>query len=206
MLESFTRPGGSLWVLLAGMLAGGAASLLWGPVFLWAVGALGIVGYLAARFLSLPAPSPRAMEPSVLDPLPPLARAGHPLATRGRLAMKDLAPYGWMIGPEHSGAYGALAAIFASHRLAAPTIVVEVPYSSEMNLSLLAATDLLTLAPRSLVRQLAGDGLVVLPIAALRIPRAVVLLSRQGTVPTPLMQAVIDALLARPAAAGRSGR
>lgn len=73
-------------------------------------------------------------------------------------------------------------------------------------MSLLAATDLLTLAPRSLVRQLDGDGLAVLPIAALRIPRAVVLLSRQGTVPTPLMQAVIDALLARPAAAGRSGR
>ncbi|MDQ7957125.1 MAG: LysR family transcriptional regulator [Rhodocyclaceae bacterium] len=140
------------------------------------------------------------------DPLLPLARAGHPLATRSRLAMKDLAPYGWMIGPEHSGAYGALAAVFAKHQLAAPTIVVEVPYSSEMNLSLLAATDLLTLAPRSLVRQLAGDSLVVLPVAALRIPRAVVLLSRQGAAPTPLMQAVIDALLARPGAPGRSGR
>ena len=67
MLESFTRPGGSLWVLLAGMLAGGAASLLWGPVFLWAVGAVGIVGYLAVRFLSLPAPSPRAVQSTYVN-------------------------------------------------------------------------------------------------------------------------------------------
>ena len=75
MFESFTRLGNSLWVLLAGMVAGGLASLLWGPLFLWAVGAAGIVAFLAIRFLPLPVPVPRKVEALALDPLPPLARA-----------------------------------------------------------------------------------------------------------------------------------
>jgi two-component system phosphate regulon sensor histidine kinase PhoR len=75
MLESFTRLGNSLWVLLAGMVAGGLAALQWGPHFLWAVGAAAIVAFLAIRVLPLPVPVTRQVETLALDPLPPLARA-----------------------------------------------------------------------------------------------------------------------------------
>ncbi|NIM42457.1 MAG: LysR family transcriptional regulator [Hydrogenophaga sp.] len=131
------------------------------------------------------------------DPLLPLVRAGHPLARRSRLSLKDVAPFGWMIGPEHSAAYRALQAVFSHHGLAAPTIVVEVPFSSEMNLAMLAATDLLTLVPRSLLQNTASARFAELPVAALRIPRAVVLLSREGSPWSPLMRTLRDQLLAR---------
>ena len=75
MLESFTRLGNSLWLLLAGMVAGGFAALQWGPHFLWAEGAAGIIAFLAIRFLPLPQPVTRQVEALALDPLPPLARA-----------------------------------------------------------------------------------------------------------------------------------
>ena len=75
MLESFTRLGNSLWVLLAGMVAGGLAAHLWGTGFLWAVGAAGVVAFLAIRFLPLPQPVARTVEALAIDPLPPLARA-----------------------------------------------------------------------------------------------------------------------------------
>jgi two-component system phosphate regulon sensor histidine kinase PhoR len=74
-MESFARLGNSLWVLLAGMVAGGVAALLWGTAFFWAVIAAGIIAVLAARFLPLPAPVPRIVEARIADPLPPLARA-----------------------------------------------------------------------------------------------------------------------------------
>lgn len=130
------------------------------------------------------------------DPLIPLVRSGHPLAARSRVTLKEVAAFGWMIGPAHSAAYRALRSVFENHDLPAPTIVVEMPFSSEMNLSMLAATDLVTLVPRSLMLKTVEDRFAVLPIAALRIPRAVVLLSRPGSDWSPLMRTVLDQLLA----------
>jgi two-component system phosphate regulon sensor histidine kinase PhoR len=74
MLESFTRLGSGLWVLLAGMVAGGLAARLWGSHAIWAVGAAGAMVWLTLRLLPLPRPAPRAVA-FVDDPLPPLARA-----------------------------------------------------------------------------------------------------------------------------------
>jgi len=74
MLESLMRLFGRLWVLLAGMVAGGVAVFLWGSHVLWALAAAIVTGYLALRLLP-PPPPPRRMEPGALDPLPPLARA-----------------------------------------------------------------------------------------------------------------------------------
>ncbi|WP_288252658.1 LysR family transcriptional regulator [uncultured Hydrogenophaga sp.] len=131
------------------------------------------------------------------DPLLPLVRAGHPLARRSRPTLNDVASFGWMMGPEHSAAYRALQAVFLSNGLQAPTVVVEVPFSSEMNLSMLAATDLVTLVPRSLMRNTATTRFAELPIPALRIPRAVVLVSREGSPWSPLMRTVREQLLTR---------
>lgn len=129
------------------------------------------------------------------DPMLPLVRAGHPLASRSRVSLRDVAGFGWMSGPTNSAAYRALTAIFARNALPPPTVVMEVPFASELNLSVLAATDLVTLVPRSFMRR-ATDEFAVLPVAALRIPRAVVLLSRPGSAWSPLMETLRDSLLA----------
>jgi len=130
------------------------------------------------------------------DPMLPLVRAGHPLAARARVSLKDVSGFGWMTGPTTSAAYRALTEIFARHALPPPTIIMEVPFASELNLSVLAATDLVTLVPRSFMQHATDDRFTVLPVAALRIPRAVLLLSRPGSAWSPLMQTLRDHLIA----------
>lgn len=131
------------------------------------------------------------------DPMLPLVRAGHPLAARARVSLRDVAGFGWMSGPTDSAVYRALTELFARHALPPPHVVMEVPFASEMNLSVLAATDLVTLVPRSFMRHAPDQRFAVLPVAALRIARAVVLLSRPGAAWSPLMEALRDSLLAR---------
>ena len=132
------------------------------------------------------------------DPMLPVVRAGHPLAARARLTLADVAGCGWVMGGPQSAAYRAISDIFARHRLPAPTVVMEVPFSSDLSLSVLAATDLVTLVPASFLRRADAAQVAVLPVAALRVPRAVVLLSRPGSSWSPLKQALRDALLLQP--------
>ncbi|WP_234196462.1 LysR family transcriptional regulator [Pseudacidovorax sp. NFM-22] len=150
---------------------------------------------LVPAYEGLPLPTERTKVDS--DPLLPLVRVGHPLTRLARPGLKDVAAYGWMLGPEHSAAFQAVTAVFARQGLPAPQIVVEVPFSSEMNLTVLAATDLVTLLPRSLMPLAPAERFVQLPVAALRIPRAVVLLSRPGSAWSPLMETLRGLLLER---------
>ena len=129
------------------------------------------------------------------DPLLPLVRAGHPLAGRTRLAMADLAPCGWILANPNSAAFIALSEILARHKLPAPRVVVEAPHSSEVTLSILASTDLISLVPASFLRHTDQKRFQVLPLAQLRVPRAVVLLTRTGSKPSPLLEAFRQALL-----------
>lgn len=129
------------------------------------------------------------------DPMWPLVRAGHPLVSRPRITLADVAGYGWLTGPAHSSAYRALVEVFTRHQLPAPHVVMEVPFASELNLSVLGSTDLVTLVPRSFMQHVHEDRFMVLPVAALRIPRAVVLLSRPGAPWSPLMSSLRDALI-----------
>jgi len=130
------------------------------------------------------------------DPMLPLVRSGHPLMQCARVALADVATYGWISGPASSAAFKALTDIFARHNVSVPRVVMEVPFASELNLSVLAATDLVTLVPRSFMRHADDNRFAVLPVPALRVPRAVVLLSRPGSTWSPLMQALRDNLLA----------
>lgn len=130
------------------------------------------------------------------DLMVPVVRAGHPLASRPRISLKEVVNFGWIAGPSHSASYRALQAVFARHSLPSPTVVMDVPFASEMNLSVLAVTDLVTLVPRSFMQHAPDDRFAVLPLPALRIPRTVVLLSRPGSEWSLLMQTVRDELLA----------
>lgn len=130
------------------------------------------------------------------DPMLPLVRMGHPLTQRSRVSLADVAAYGWILGPATSAAFKVITDIFACHNLAAPRVVMEVPFASELNLSVLTATDLVTLVPRSFMRHADDSRFAVLPVPSLRVPRTVVLLSRPGSSWSPLMQALRDSLLA----------
>jgi DNA-binding transcriptional LysR family regulator len=130
------------------------------------------------------------------DPMLPLVRAGHPLVARSRVSLRDVTEFGWMSGPTNSAAYRALTDIFTRNALPQPTVVMEVPFASELNLSVLAATDLVTLVPRSFMQHATDERFTVLPVAALCIPRAVILLSRPGSAWSPLMETLRASLLA----------
>lgn len=128
------------------------------------------------------------------DPMFPVVRAGHPLADQAHMDLAKLASCGWILGGSQSGVFVALSKVFARNGLLAPRVVVEVPHVSELSLSIVALTDLVTLVPQSFMRTV-DERYVVLPVAAL--PRSIVLLSRAGSASAPWVQTVRDALIQR---------
>ncbi|MCW5257137.1 LysR family transcriptional regulator [Verminephrobacter aporrectodeae subsp. tuberculatae] len=131
------------------------------------------------------------------DPMLPVVRSAHPLVQQAQPGLADVAAYGWITGAANSAVCMALTKVLARHGLAPPRVVMEVSFASDFNLAVLAATDLVTLVPRSFMQHVESRQFRVLPIAALCVPRAVVLLSRPGSNWSPLMQALRDGLLAR---------
>lgn len=130
------------------------------------------------------------------DPLLPVVRAGHPLALRPRPSLADLVPHGWILSGPNAAAYRAVGAVFTRAGLPPPVVVVKTEYSSEAGLALVRSTDLLAMAPQSLLRATDQKDLHMLPLPALRLTRAVVLLTRKGTAWSPLMETFRDALVA----------
>lgn len=131
------------------------------------------------------------------DPMFPVVRAGHPLAEKSRLELQDFATCGWILGGSQSAVFLALSDIFARSKLPAPRLVMEVPHVSEFSLGIVALTDLVTLVPQSLMRQTQGNRFAVLPIAPLRLPRSIVLLSRTGSASAHWVQTLREALIQR---------
>lgn len=140
------------------------------------------------------------------DPLLPLVRAGHPLTRKARVTLDDLTPYGWILADPKAVVYKLVTKLFANHKLPAPRVVVEIPHASEATLSLLAATDLISLVPESFFRYADKERFQPLPIAQLRLPRSIVLLTRAGSSLSPLMEALRETLmLQKNALKGRVG-
>ena len=129
------------------------------------------------------------------DSMFPLVRTGHPLTRKARVLMSDLTPYGWILGSPTSVAFGVVNEIFQRHKLPPPRVVVEIPHASEATLSLLASTDLISLVPASILRHTDNERFFVLPVAQLRVPRTVVLLSRPGSSWSSLMETFKETLL-----------
>lgn len=119
----------------------------------------------------------------------------HPLASRRKLALRDLAPFRWVLPKSASVARHVLDARYADSNLPLPSAALEVEHFSKGALELLAHSDLLALLPLSALAT--TSDVVVLPVALGRpLPRSVALISRQGTTWSPLMhefrRAVLD--------------
>lgn len=129
------------------------------------------------------------------DPMRLVVRRGHPLMRRSRVAIADLAPYGWLIGSQSSAAFKVVEAVFAARNLPAPHVVVEVPYASALSTGVLARSDLISLLPTSFLRRTDAGSFSELPVPEFRLARSVVLLTREGSAETPLISALRDVLL-----------
>jgi LysR family transcriptional regulator of gallate degradation len=122
------------------------------------------------------------------------ARAGHPLARRRRLALKDLAGASWILARTKTPTRNVIAALFERHGLSPPSVAVE---SSDLTFiqNLLMRSDLLTATSQHLFyRQEASGNLVKLRIALPGTSRPVGILRRTSDHASPgaklLMQCV----------------
>lgn len=126
-----------------------------------------------------------------VDPLLPVVRRAHPLASCLEIKLGDLQAYAWVMSGSKSPAHRQLIALYIKHGLTTPTVMVETDYSSEAAVALLRHTDLMALLPHSMLLQAEQSDLHVLPIAALKLPREVLMLRRTGST-SPLISAFVE--------------
>ena len=139
-------------------------------------------------------PSTLHHEPIMEDRLCVAASRHHPLAARRKLALRDLADLRWILPKPSSIARKALDSRYAESNLPLPAAALEVEHFSKGTLALLAQTDLLALLPQSALE--AEADVVALPVTLGRpLPRAIALISRQGTAWSPLMHEFRRAIL-----------
>ena len=124
-------------------------------------------------------------EPIREDGLCVAASRKHPLASRRKLALRDLDGQRWILPMPGSVARQAMEAGYAEAGLAMPPAALEVQHFSGGALALLAASDLLALMPQSALN---GD-IAELPVSLGRpLRRCMALVTRHGATWSPLMQ------------------
>lgn len=112
------------------------------------------------------------------------------LFKRSAISLADLVDQRWILPKRTSVARQRLDASFARADQPLPRAVLEVDFISAGVLQLVAGTDLLTVAPASLLEDAAPAGVAALPVdAALPLKRDISLLSRRQAVWSPMMKA-----------------
>jgi DNA-binding transcriptional LysR family regulator len=129
------------------------------------------------------------------DPARLVARAQHPIFRMAEPALQDVSNYAWVLASRQSVARRLLIERFERCGLPEPQVALEVDYMSEAAMGLVASTDLLSLAPDSVLRTWSGR-VRALAFEALTLQRTLVLLARPEESWSPLMVAFKDQLLA----------
>ncbi|QSI29140.1 LysR family transcriptional regulator [Variovorax sp. RKNM96] len=135
-----------------------------------------------------------------IDRCRPVVRTGHPLSLLTEVKLADLQGYEWIFATPPSSFRRALNAVFASHKLKLPKVRVEAEAYSDFHLSLVRSTDLITLVPQASLQAVGGDGLHVLDLPVLHLPRTGVAMTRAGAASSPLLVAFRDAFVSASAA------
>jgi DNA-binding transcriptional LysR family regulator len=116
------------------------------------------------------------------------ARAGHALSGRAQLVLADLRDCSWVMPSREGASRRLVTQILESAGLPPPRVMMEADYISEAVLGMVAATDLLVVAPATMLRDWFGRvNALALPMLEMR--RTLVLLTRSGAVSSPLVQA-----------------
>jgi len=155
-------------------------------------------GDLDLSLCGLPANIPDDLRPVPLmrDDLYIAAREGHPLLSRRRLRLQDLADAEWMLAARGAASRNNLEARLAEVGLPPPRVAVEVNTSAGQPSPLLLHSDLVSLVSESVLAGPTGIGLVALPFAGARFPRTVGTLVRRDAPLAPLAQRFLEILQA----------
>lgn len=160
---------------------------------------------LALSALPRVPPDDLEMVPLLRDDLCMVVREHHPLLSRGRVRLQDLAGAEWMLpGPGVAGRRNVEGRL-AEAGLPSPKVAVEVSTTAGSLARLLVRSDLVSIMSETTLAGPTGAGLVALPMADARFTRAIGVLTRRGGALPPLAQRFLD-LLRENAAAGTFSR
>jgi LysR family transcriptional regulator of gallate degradation len=127
------------------------------------------------------------------DPLAVVARAGHPLAQRRRLSLRQAREQAWILPMPGAPARIALEQVFAAEGLAPPP-GIEINSPTLMQAMLLGGDYLALMSRRQLAHEVRAGLLAFLPIRVSHAPRPVGYTVRDGFVPSPLLRRFIASL------------
>jgi len=128
------------------------------------------------------------------DNLHVIAREGHPLFLQPRLQLADLARASWLLPGGKVVARRTIDARFIENGLPPPNVVVESSSTSFSMVSMVRATDLLTVATESSMKRPESRGLRAIPLREASWPRRMGITTRRGSYLSPLALRFIEML------------
>jgi len=132
--------------------------------------------------------------PLMNDDLCMVVRQGHPLVTRRRVRLQDLVHAEWMLpGAAVAGRRGVEARL-AEAGMPPPRVAVEVNNTAGPLSRLLVHSDLVSIMSEASLSGPSGEGLVPLPFAEARFPRAIGVVTRRGHTLPPLARRFFEIL------------
>lgn len=147
---------------------------------------------LSINALPVVMPTDLLAQPLMRDDLCLVARAGHPLLSKRRLRLADLANADWMLpGPSVAGRR-SIEGRLAEAGLPPPRVAVEVNNTAAPLMELLKRSDLVSIMSESMLEAAGGGEVVVLPIAQGRFSREIGVLTRRGAALPPLAQRFLE--------------
>lgn len=144
-----------------------------------------------------PAPAPDVVQHALLrDPLAIVARAGHPLVGRRRIAKADLLAYPWIVPPDGTPTRSYFNGMFTPRELAALPGMIETS-SLILVRGVLSRSDRLTIISAHQVMHEQAEGLLAaLPLDLEGSHRLIGLTTRRGWRPTPAQETLLGHLRA----------
>jgi LysR family transcriptional regulator of gallate degradation len=127
------------------------------------------------------------------DRLGVCCRAGHPLASRRDVTMRDLLVYPWVKPPRVTRAQRRLNALFIANDLPPPKGAIE-SGSQALLLNVLKHSDAFTFTVSKTLQTPEGQGLVMLDVPGLTLSRDAGIIARRGGWLSPAAMHVIEAL------------
>ena len=145
---------------------------------------------------ALPASLPVELQatPLIADDLCLVVREDHPLLTKRRLRLTDLAGAAWMLPGPQVAARRSVEARLAEAGLAPPRVVVEVGNTAAQLTGLLLGSDLIALMSESLLSSPNNRGVAALPMADARFRRQIGVMTRRDARLPPLAERFIEIL------------
>lgn len=131
-----------------------------------------------------------------------VVREDHPLLSRRRLRLADLASAQWLLPGPNVVARRQVEALFTQAGLPAPRVALEVSNTASQMGQILHETDLVSIMSESMLGSASGHGLVALPLPQARIRRPVGIALPRHSASTPLRERFIE-LLVQSAGGGR---